>query len=113
MRAQHRYWAATEVCPYNWRRLWGTCTLAQVVVKLTLSQAEIREVSSISGDLQLLLRHKPLLGATPCRANGAGRSRGFWPQNSSPRPGPGAYVRNLNKSEKGNLTSFEQYQGLA
>ena len=22
MRAQHHYWAAKELCPYNWRRLW-------------------------------------------------------------------------------------------
>ena len=22
MRAQHHYWAAVELCPYNWRRLW-------------------------------------------------------------------------------------------
>ena len=68
------------------------CALAQVAVKSTLQQAEIRGVPSISGDMQLLLRHKLLLGATPCSANGAGSSRGFWPQASSPRPGLGAYV---------------------
>ena len=22
MRAQHHYWAAKELCPYNWCRLW-------------------------------------------------------------------------------------------
>ena len=62
--------------------------------------------------MQLLFRHKLLLGATPCSANGTGSSRGFWPQASSPRPGLGAYVRNINKCKR-NLTSFGQNQGLA
>ena len=62
--------------------------------------------------MQLLFRHKLLLGATPCNANGAGSSRGFWPQASSPSPGLGAYVRNINKCKR-NLTSFGQNQGLA
>ena len=62
--------------------------------------------------MQLLFRHKLLLGATPCSANGAGSSSGFWPQASSPSPGLGAYVRNINKCKR-NLTSFGQNQGLA
>ena len=52
--------------------------------------------------MQLLPRHKLLLGDTPCSANGAGSSRGFWPQASSPRPGLGAYVRKINKYKKKN-----------
>ena len=62
-----------------------------------------------------MLRHKLLLGATPCGANGAGSSRGLWPRTSSPRPGLGAYIRNINEStkKKRNLTSFGQNQGLA
>ena len=62
--------------------------------------------------MQLLFRHKLPLGAMPCSANGMGSSRGFWPQASSPSPGLGAYVRNINK-QKRNLTSFGQNQGLA
>ena len=62
--------------------------------------------------MQLLLRHKLLLGATPCSANGAGSSRGFRPQANSPRPGLGAYVRKINKYKR-KTTSFGQTQGLA
>ena len=79
----------------------------------TLWYAEVRGVSSISGDIQLLLRHKLLLGATPCSAKGAGISRGFWPQASSPRPGVGAYGRKINQAQQRNLTSSGQNQGLA
>ena len=43
------------------------CVLAQVAVESSLYQAEVREVSSISSDMQLLLRHKLPLGATPCK----------------------------------------------
>ena len=68
------------------------CALAQVAVESTLSQAEIPGVSSVSDDMQQSLRHKLLLGAAPCSANGASSSRGFLPQASSPRPGLGAYV---------------------
>ena len=55
------------------------CALAQMAVESSLYQAEVREVSSISSDMQLLLRHKLPLGATPCSANGTGSSRGFQP----------------------------------
>ena len=48
----------------------------------------------------------------PCSANGAGGSRGFWPQTSSPRPGLGACVRKINKYKR-KTTSFGQNQGLA
>ena len=53
------------------------CALPQVAVESSLYQAKVREVSSFSSDMQLLLRHKLLLGETPCSANGAGSSRGF------------------------------------
>ena len=36
----------------------------------------------------------------PCSANGAGSSRGFWPQTSFSRPGLGAYIRSINESKK-------------
>ena len=35
MRALHPYWASKELCPYNWRRLWEACALAQVAVEST------------------------------------------------------------------------------
>ena len=61
--------------------------------------------------MQLLLRHKLLLGATPCNANGADSSRGFWPQAGSPRPDLRAYVQKINKYKR-KITSFGQNQGL-
>ena len=81
------------------------CALAQVAVESSLYQAEAHEVSSISSDMQLLLRHKLSLGATPCSANSTGSSRGFQPQANSPHPGQGANFRKI--------TSFGQNQGLA
>ena len=47
--------------------------------------------------MRLLLRHKLLLGATPCSTNGVGSSRGFRPQANSPRHGLGADLRKTNK----------------
>ena len=38
------------------------CALAQMAVESSLYQAKVHEVSSISNDMQLLLRHKLLLG---------------------------------------------------
>ena len=70
--------------------------LAQMAVESSLYQAEVREVSSISSDMQLLLRHKLQLGATSHSANGTGSPRGFRPQDNSPRPGLGA---NLQKNK--------------
>ena len=69
------------------------CALAQIAMESSLYQAEVREVSSISGGMQLLFRYKLLPGATPCNANGTGSSRGFWPQANSPRHGQGADLR--------------------
>ena len=97
MRAQKHQWAAKESCPYNWRRLWEACALAQVAVESTHWQAQISVVSSVSGDIWLLLRRKPLLGATPRSAKGAGISRGFQPQANFSRPGEGAYGRKINQ----------------
>ena len=74
--------------------------MAQMAVESSLYQAEVREVSSISSDMQLLLRHKLQLGATPCNANGIGSPRGFQPQANSPRPGLGANLRKINKYKK-------------
>uniref|UniRef100_A0A7N2MHA8 Reverse transcriptase zinc-binding domain-containing protein n=1 Tax=Quercus lobata TaxID=97700 RepID=A0A7N2MHA8_QUELO len=65
------------------------------------------------GALNLLFRHKLLLGATPCSAHGVGSPRGSWPQAGSPRPDLGAYIRKTNKYKKTNLISFGQNQGLA
>ena len=62
--------------------------------------------------MQLLFRHKLLLGATPCSANGAGSSRGFWPQASSPGPALGAYVRNINKYKKEILQVLDRTKAL-
>ena len=50
--------------------------------------------------MQFLLRHKLLLGATPCRINSAGSSRGFRPQAKSPRHGLGADFRKTNKYKR-------------
>ena len=72
------------------------CALAQMAVESSLYQAKVREVSSISNDMQLLLRHKLQLGATSRSANGTGSPRGFRPQDNSPRPGLGA---NLQKKK--------------
>ena len=79
------------------------CALAQVAVESTLYQVEVRGVSSLSDDMQLLLRHKLLLGATPCSANGAGSTRGFRPQANFPRHCLGADLRNTNKHINKNL----------
>ena len=47
------------------------CALAQVVVESSLYQAKVCKGPSISRDMQLLLRHKFLVGATPqCRWHG-------------------------------------------
>ena len=99
----------------------------------SLYQAEVREFSSISNDMQLLLRHKLPLGATPCSANGTGSSRGFQPQANSPHLGRGANLQKIYKVLdrtkalhgprtqaygetnylKEKLRSFGQNQGLA
>ena len=63
-------------------------------------QAQISVVSSVSGDMWLLLRRKLLLGATPRSAKGAGISRGFQPQANFPRPGEGAYGRKIKQVKK-------------
>ena len=73
------------------------CALAQVAVESTHWQAQIFAVSSISGDIWLLLRRKLLLGATPHSAKGTGISRGFQPQANFSRPGEGAYGRKVNQ----------------
>ena len=67
------------------------CARAQVAVESAHWQARIFVVSSISGDIWLLLRHKLLLGATPHSAKGTGISRGFQPQVNFSRLGEGAY----------------------
>ena len=66
------------------------CALAQVAVESSFYQAEVCELSSISSDMLLLLRHKLPLGATPCSANGTGSSRGLQSQANSPHLGRGA-----------------------
>ena len=73
------------------------CALAQVAVESTHWQAQISVVSSVSGDIWLLLRRKLLLGATPRSAKGAGISRGFQPQANFSRPGEGAYGRKIKQ----------------
>ena len=73
------------------------CALAQMAVESSLYQVEVHEVSSISSDIQLLLRHKLQLGAMPCSASGTGSPRGFRPQANSPRPSLGANLRKINK----------------
>ena len=76
------------------------CTLSQVAVESTHGQAEISGISSVSGDILLLLRRKLLLGATPCSTKGVGTSRGFRPQATYFRPGIGAYCRKINQNKK-------------
>ena len=66
------------------------CALAQVAVESSPYRSKVRKVSSISSDMQSLLRHKLPLGATPCDANGTGSSRSFQPQVNSPHLGRGA-----------------------
>ena len=73
------------------------CARAQVAVESTHWQAQIFVVSSVSGDVWLLLRRKLPLGATPRSAKGAGISRGFQPQANFSRPGEGAYGRKIEQ----------------
>ena len=88
------------------------CALAQVAVESTHWQAQISVVSSVSGDIWLLLRRKLLLGATPRSAKGVDISRGFQSQANSPRPGVGAYGRKIKQVHR-KILSFGQNQGLA
>ena len=90
IQAQRHPWVVKNRVPTIGAVCGEACALAQMAVESSLYQAEVREVSSISSDMQLLLRHKLQLGATPCSANGSGSPRGFRPQANSPRPGLGA-----------------------
>ena len=97
IRAQRHPWVVKNRVPTIGAVYGKACALAQMAIESSLYQAEVREVSSISSDMQLLLRHKLLLGTTPCGASGTGSSRGFRPQANSPRLGLGASHRKINK----------------
>ena len=111
IRAQRYPWAVKNRVPTIGAVCGKACALAQVAVESTLWQAEVRRVSSIFGDMQLSLRHKLLLGATPCSANGASSSRGSRPQANSPCPGLGVDLLKTNKYKKKNY-SKEKLQVL-
>ena len=95
-RAQRHSWVVKNRVPTIGAVCGKACALAQMAVESSLYQAEVRKVSSIFSDMQLLLRHKLQLGATSRSANGTGSPRGFRPQDNSPRPGLGA---NLQKKK--------------
>ena len=97
IRAQRHPWVVKNRVPTIGAVCGDACALAQMAVESGLYQAEVREVSSISSDMQLLLQHKLQLGATPCSASGTGSPKGFRPQANSPRPSLRANLRKINK----------------
>ena len=62
------------------------CALARLAVESGLYQTEVCEVSFISSNMQLLLRHQLPLGATSRNANGTGSFRGFQRQANTHLP---------------------------
>ena len=83
IRAQRHPWAVKNRVPTIGAVCGKACALAQLAVESSLYQAKVREVSSISSNMQLLPRHKLPLGATSRSANGTGSSKGFQPQANS------------------------------
>ena len=109
IRAQRHPWVVKNRVPTIGAVCGEVCALAQMAVGSSLYQAEVREVSSISSDMQWSLRHKLQLRATPRSDNGTGSPWGFRPQANSPRPGLGA---NLRKSKYREKTTKQKLQVL-
>ena len=84
-RTQHYSWVVKNRVPTIGAVYGKVCALAQMAVESSLYQAAVREVPSISSNVQLLLQHKLPLGATPCSANGTNTSRGFQSRDNSPQ----------------------------